>query len=60
MNFEALSQHLEAFLELKWARARRNPYFEGDQHRRPRYEEALLRSFLERWQQHGCPWPVRA
>jgi integrase/recombinase XerD len=60
MNFEALSQHLEAFLALKRARARRNPYFEGDQRRRLRYEEALLRSFLERWQLHRCPWPIRA
>jgi hypothetical protein len=60
MTFEALSQHLEAFLALKRARARRSPYFEGDQRRRLRYEEALLRSFLERWRQHGCPWPIRA
>jgi hypothetical protein len=29
MTFEALSQHLDAFLALKAARARRNPYFEG-------------------------------
>lgn len=60
MNFEALSQHLEAFLALKRARARRSPYFEADQRRRLRYEEALLRSFLERWRQHECPWPIRA
>jgi integrase/recombinase XerD len=60
MTFEALSQHLDAFLALKAARARRNPYFEGDQRRRLRYEEGLLRSFLSRWQQHGCPWPIRA
>ena len=60
MTFEALSQHLEAFLALKRARAKRSPYFEGDQRRRLRYEEALLRSFLERWRQHGCPWPIRA
>ena len=60
MTFEALSQHLEAFLALKRTRARRSPYFEGDQRRRLRYEEALLRSFLERWRQHGCPWPIRA
>jgi integrase/recombinase XerD len=59
-NFEALSQHLEAFLALRRARARRSPYFEGDQRRRLRYEEALLRSFLERWRLHGCPWPIRA
>jgi hypothetical protein len=31
MTFEALFQHLDAFLALKAARARRNPYFEGDQ-----------------------------
>jgi integrase/recombinase XerD len=60
MTFEALSQHLDAFLALKAARARRSPYFEGDQRRRLRYEEGLLRSFLSRWQQHGCPWPIRA
>jgi hypothetical protein len=24
------------------------------------YEDGLLRSFLVRWQQHGCPWPIRA
>ena len=60
MNFEALSQHLEAFLALKRARARRNPYFEGEQRRRLRYEEALLRSFLERWRLHGCPWPIHS
>ena len=60
MTFEALSQHLDAFLALKAARARRNPYFEGDQRRRLRYEEGLLRSFISRWQQHGCPWPIRA
>lgn len=60
MNLDALSQHLEAFLALRQARARRNPYFEGDQRRRLRYEEALLRSFLERWRLHGCPWPIRA
>jgi integrase/recombinase XerD len=60
MTFEALSQHLEAFLAMKRARARRSPYFEGDQRRRLRYEEALLRSFLERWRQHGCPWHIRA
>ena len=58
MTFEALSQHLEAFLALKRARARRSRYFEGAQRRRLRYEEALLRSFLERWRQHGCPWPI--
>lgn len=60
MNFEAISQHLEAFLALRRARAKRDPYFEGDQRRRLRYEEALLRSFLERWRLHGCPWPIRA
>jgi integrase/recombinase XerD len=60
MTFEALSQHLEAFLALKSARARRSPYFEGDQRRRLRYEEGLLRSFLARWRQHGCPWPIHA
>jgi integrase/recombinase XerD len=60
MTFEALSEHLDAFLALKSARARRSPYFEGDQRRRLRYEEGLLRSFLARWQQHGCPWPIRA
>jgi len=60
MTFEVLSHHLEAFLALKRARARRSPYFEGDQRRRLRYDEALLRSFLERWRQHGCPWPIRA
>jgi len=60
MTFEALWQHLDAFLALKAARARRNPYFQGDQRRRLRYEEGLLRSFLSCWQQHGCPWPIRA
>jgi len=60
MTFEALSQHVDAFLALKSARVRRSPYFEGDQRRRLRYEEGLLRSFLARWQQHGCPWPIRA
>jgi integrase len=60
MTFEALSQHLDVFLALKLARARRSPYFEGEQRRRLRYEEGLLRSFLARWQQRGCPWPVRA
>ena len=60
MTFEALSQHLDAFLALKSASARRSPYFEGEQRRRLRYEEGLLRSFLAHWQQHGCPWPIRA
>jgi len=60
MTFEALSQHLDAFLGLKRARARLSPYFEGDQRRRLRYEETLLRSFLERWRLQGCPWPIRA
>jgi len=60
MTFEAVSQHLDAFLALKAARARRNPYFEGDQRRRLRYEEGLLRSFFARWQQYDCPWPIRA
>ena len=60
MTFEALSKHLDAFLALKSARARRSPHFEGDQRRRLRYEEGLLRSFLARWQQHGGPWPIRA
>jgi hypothetical protein len=45
MTFEALSQHLDAFLALKSARARRSPHFEGEQRRRLRYEEGLLRSF---------------
>ena len=60
MTFEALSQHLDAFLALKSARARRNPDFDGEQRRRQRYEEGLLRNFLSRWRQHGCPWPIRA
>lgn len=60
MTFEALSQHLDAFLALKSASARRSPYFEGEQRRRLRYEEGLLRSFLANWQQHGCRWPIRA
>jgi integrase len=60
MTFEALSQHLNAFLALKSARARRSPHFDGEQRRRLRYDEGLLRNFLARWQQHGCPWPIRA
>jgi integrase len=60
MTFEALSCHLDAFLALKLARARSNPHFGGDQRRRLRYEERLLRNFLTHWQQHGCPWPIRA
>ena len=60
MTFETLSHHLGAFLALKLARANRSPHFEGEQRRRLRYEEGLLRSFLERWRQRGCPWPIRA
>jgi len=60
MTFEALSQHLNAFLALKSARAKRNPDYGGEQRRRLRFEEGLLRSFLSRWQQYGCPWPIRA
>ncbi len=60
MTFEALSCHLDAFLALKLARAKSNPHFGGDQRRRLRYEEGLLRSFLTHWRQHGCPWPIRA
>jgi integrase/recombinase XerD len=60
MTFAALSQHLDAFVALKLARARRSPHFEGEQRRRLRYEEGLLHSFLARWQRLGCPWPIRA
>jgi integrase/recombinase XerD len=60
MTIEVLSRHLDAFLALKQARAKCNPHFSGDHRRRLRYDEGLLRSFLSRWQQHGCPWPIRA
>lgn len=60
MNSEALSQHLEAFLALRSAQARRNPHFDGDQRRRLRYEQRLLHAFFAHWQQNGCPWPVHA
>jgi hypothetical protein len=55
MTFEALFYHLDSFLALKLARARSNPYSDGEQRRRLRYEEGLLRSFLTHWQQYGCP-----
>ena len=60
MTFEALSQHLDAFLALKLARAKRSPDYGGERRRRLRFEEGLLRSFLLRWQQYGTPWPIRA
>jgi integrase len=60
MMFEDLSRHLDAFLAMKQARAKSNPHFNGEHRRRLRYDEGLLRSFLSRWQQHGCPWPIRA
>jgi integrase len=60
MTFKDLSRHLDAFLALKQARAKSNPHFNGEHRRRLRYDEGLLRSFLSRWQQYGCPWPIRA
>jgi hypothetical protein len=60
MMFKDLSRHLDAFLALKQVRAKSNPHFSSDHRRRLRYDEGLLRSFLCRWQQHGCPWPIRA
>jgi hypothetical protein len=58
MTFEVLSHHLDAFLALKQARAKSNPHFSNDHRRRLRYDEGLLRSFLSRWQQHGCTQPM--
>ena len=60
MMFDVLSIHLDAFLALKLARAKSSPHFSGDHRRSLRYDEGLLRSFLTCWQQHGCPWPIRA
>jgi integrase/recombinase XerD len=60
MTLEGLSRNLDAFLALKQARAKSSPHFSGDHRRRLRYDEGLLRSFLICWQEHGCPWPIRA
>ena len=60
MTLEALSHHLETFLALKQTRAKSNPHFNSDHRGRLRYEEGMLRGFVAYWQQHGCPWPIRA
>jgi hypothetical protein len=37
---------------------RANPRRGGQDRRRLRYTERLIRGFTTYWQEHGCPWPI--
>jgi integrase len=59
MTLTTLSAYLEDFLAMKRVRAEVDAR-SGPEHRRLRYIERLLRSFLDFWQARGAPCPIRA
>src|SRR5438874_10633127 len=60
MTYLDLSAHAEEFLAMRRAIFRANPRRGGQDRRRLRYNEKLVRGFITYWQEQGCPWPIPA
>lgn len=60
MNVTMLSDCLEGFLALKRTMAETRPNYDHLRRQQVNHNERLLRSFFAFWEDHGCPWPIRA
>ena len=60
MTYLELSAHAEEFMAMRRAIFRANPRRGGQDRRRLRYNEKLVRGFITYWQEQGCPWPIPA
>jgi len=60
MTYLELSAHAEEFMAMRRAIFRANPRRGGQDRRRLRYAERLIRGFTTYWQEQGCPWPIPA
>jgi len=60
MNATRLSAYLEEFLTLKRTMAEADPHYNRVDRNQLNHRDRLLRAFFSFWQEHGCPWPIRA
>jgi integrase/recombinase XerD len=60
MNAKKLSNVVEEFLALKRTMAESGANFSRVDRNQLNHSEKLLRDFFGFWQEHGCPWPIRA